>query len=332
MADLTIWAAQWLTSLIAEGGAHGPGSRRTIHITGDNWSYLFSSDDINQQLAGLQRPSPGAGRSAVTYEHHRDGVTALRIFAVDAQPGQPTERVHLEQAFTKFLGRTRPLGGVTEIPTDDVPEPDVPASGTPKSARLARDRSTAPRTNPDDSVQYWTHTYDEPLRQDEPWAFEAANSPTSSDTHALGQAQTDGFAPSRPLGKRERDTVRKDRAPAATPAAGPSRPVDRTMQPPAPAPSRPTIRPSNPAPEVRSVTEALGQTRRYIDAVLMAGFGILCFVAAGSAHTDKPALLILVGCAAIAYSLYIALSYRGYIMPYFIYALAIIGGAFFLFK
>lgn len=207
-------------------------------------------------------------------------------------------------------------GGVTEIPTEEVPESDAPRSAVGASAP---GRSGAARTNPDDSAQYWTQTYDEPLGPDDPLGhdeaseFEAASSSTSSAPHAPYGAQADRFEPGRPQGKRERDTLRQDRAPTITP-------------------HRQTIRPSSPAPQVRSVTEALGSTRRYIDAALMAGFGILCFVVAGASTADQPAVMILVGCLAIGYSGYIALSVGGYVMPYFIYALAIVGGAIFMFK
>jgi hypothetical protein len=106
------------------------------------------------------------------------------------------------------------------------------------------------------------------------------------------------------------------------------------VPPPAPSATTPRSEPARErtAPEVRSVTQALGNGRRYVDALLMAGFGILCFVISGSHSATQPGVMIAVGIGALLYSLYIAFSSGGYVMPYLIYALAILGVAFFLFK
>lgn len=87
--------------------------------------------------------------------------------------------------------------------------------------------------------------------------------------------------------------------------------------------------PDNPSPRVRTGAEALGDARRYVDALLMAGFGILCFVASGS--TNQPLLAVVVGIAAIGYAGYIALLATSYTMPLFIYAIALFGGLWLLF-
>jgi hypothetical protein len=84
-------------------------------------------------------------------------------------------------------------------------------------------------------------------------------------------------------------------------------------------------------PQVRSAAEALGPARRYLDAALMAAFGIFCFVIAGASTTGKPALAVLIGLASLAYSGYIALSRGGYVMPYLIYGLAFLGIVYFIF-
>lgn len=87
--------------------------------------------------------------------------------------------------------------------------------------------------------------------------------------------------------------------------------------------------PDNPTPRVRTGSEALGDARRYVDAVLMAGFGILCFVAAGS--SNQPFLAVLVGIFAIGYAGYIALLATSYTMPLFVYAIAVFGGLWLMF-
>ena len=123
---------------------------------------------------------------------------------------------------------------------------------------------------------------------------------------------------------------------ATTPGPGPRAdgPQHGHVPPPAPSATTPRSEPARgrTAPEVRSVTQALGNGRRYVDALLMAGFGILCFVISGSHSATQPGVMIAVGIGALLYSLYIAFSSGGYVMPYLIYALAILGGAFFLFK
>lgn len=75
-------------------------------------------------------------------------------------------------------------------------------------------------------------------------------------------------------------------------------------------------------PRVRSVSDAFPIVRRAVDAVLMVGFGILCFVVAGSG--DGGGWLVVAGLASIGWGGYIALARRGYVMPYFVYAIALI--------
>jgi hypothetical protein len=78
-------------------------------------------------------------------------------------------------------------------------------------------------------------------------------------------------------------------------------------------------------PMVRSFTDALPTARRLIDAVLLLGFGILSFVFAGSGATDKTAITVIIGIAAVVYAGYVAFSRGSYVMPYWIYALAVLG-------
>ena len=59
-SPLRAWATDWLAHLIASGGAHGPGSRRTIKITDSTFSYLFSDDEIGDHFAG--RPGSESSR------------------------------------------------------------------------------------------------------------------------------------------------------------------------------------------------------------------------------------------------------------------------------
>ncbi len=86
-------------------------------------------------------------------------------------------------------------------------------------------------------------------------------------------------------------------------------------------------------PRVRSGAEALGEARRYIDAALMLGFGILLIVLGSTASDSGPrsALVVLIGIGAIGYAGYIATFARSYTMPYFIYAIALICGFWLLF-
>jgi hypothetical protein len=85
-------------------------------------------------------------------------------------------------------------------------------------------------------------------------------------------------------------------------------------------------------PRVRSGAEALGGARRYVDAVLMVGFGIV-LIAAGSTRDLGPrsALVVLIGIGAIGYAGHIALFARSYTMPYLVYGVAAFFGLWFLF-
>jgi MFS family permease len=83
--------------------------------------------------------------------------------------------------------------------------------------------------------------------------------------------------------------------------------------------------PTEPRPMVRSFSEALPTARRLIDAALLLGVSILAFVCAGSGGTDQPMLMVLIGIGAVVYAGYVALSGRGYVMPYWIYGLAVVG-------
>lgn len=262
MADLTDWAAAWLTSIVAQGGAHGPGSRRTIFLEGDSWHYLFDDTAISQNFHMLLQTPPQSailrpGRYAVTYEQLLNGADGLYIYAVEHRHGSPAERVHLAQPFTKsFTGHTRAAGEVVALPTAAPPATAV------------------------------THS-----------------APVSASVHD----------PAKPQVEQEHPHSKVDVSSFAT---HPQQPARSHTSP----------------PQVRSVTEALGSTRRYIDAVLMAGFGILCFVVSGAPTTDKPAIVILFGVVSVGYSGYIALSRGGYVMPYLVYVLAIFGAAYLIFK
>lgn len=75
------------------------------------------------------------------------------------------------------------------------------------------------------------------------------------------------------------------------------------------------------APEVRSVPEALGPVRRYIDALLMAALGVFGIVYCANTPYTSPGLA-LGAVAILGYSLYIGLTKRGYVMPYSVYAVA----------
>lgn len=82
-------------------------------------------------------------------------------------------------------------------------------------------------------------------------------------------------------------------------------------------------------PQVRSGAEALGGARRYVDAGLMLAFGIFGLVVAGS--SSRPVFAVLLSIFVICYSVHIALFARSYTMPYFVYAFAVLGGAWLLF-
>lgn len=78
-------------------------------------------------------------------------------------------------------------------------------------------------------------------------------------------------------------------------------------------------------PHVRSGPDAFGEARRYVDAVLTLGFGIFCLVLAGSGG-DRAFLVVLIGLVVIGYAGYIAFFAKSYEMPYYLYALAWLGG------
>lgn len=76
-------------------------------------------------------------------------------------------------------------------------------------------------------------------------------------------------------------------------------------------------------PRVRSISDAIPGVRRAVDALLMFGFGILCFVVAGSTGEGW---MIVAGIVSIGWGGYIGLTRGSYVMPYFVYAIAILGG------
>jgi hypothetical protein len=113
-SPLRAWATDWLAHLIASGGAHGPGSRRTIKITDSTFSYLFSDDEIGDHLAG--RPGSESSRRAVTHEGGWLGGPALWIEAVAYADGCARERVVLVQPYRKRpLGRTVAEGAMVGV-------------------------------------------------------------------------------------------------------------------------------------------------------------------------------------------------------------------------
>lgn len=280
MSELTDWAAEWITKLVADGGAHGPGSRRTIALSGETWHYLTDDAEIDRQLHELQPSNPRPpGRYAVTYERALHGGDSLQIYAVQHREHAAPEQIRLALPFRRqLMGATRPTGPIIDLTSGSAPF--VPAP-------------TAAAAHGDESARYWSEQYDRP--HGVPWLNEPPQ-PTTAPAHPRGKQQI----------------MRENTIAAAQPAP----------------PSAP--RPGN-APQVRSAAEALGSARRYLDAALMAGFGILCFVISGARTTDKPAIVIIVGIGALLYSAYIALSRGGYVMPYLIYGLAILGVAFFIF-
>jgi len=113
-SPLRVWAADWLARLIASGGAHGPGSRRTIKITDSGFSYLFSDDEIGDHLA--DRPGSDMIRRAVTHEGGWLGGPALWIEAVAYVGGCGRERIVLVQPYRKKpLGRTVAEGAIIGV-------------------------------------------------------------------------------------------------------------------------------------------------------------------------------------------------------------------------
>lgn len=120
VSDLKGWATEWLVNLVKEGGAHGPGSRRTISLTGETWSYLYP-DDVEERLRELRRPAREgtprkSGRHAATYERDWQGRSALWIDAIQYREGLPHQQVVLVQPYQKkFMGRTKAIGSVVEV-------------------------------------------------------------------------------------------------------------------------------------------------------------------------------------------------------------------------
>ena len=113
-SPLRAWAADWLAHLVASGGVHGPGSRRTIKITDSAFSYLFPGDEIGDHLA--DRPGSDSSRRAVTHEGGWLGVPALWIEAVAYTAGCARERIVLVQPYRKKpLGRTVAEGAIVGV-------------------------------------------------------------------------------------------------------------------------------------------------------------------------------------------------------------------------
>ena len=107
------WASGWLVKLIDEGGAHGPGSKRTIKISDDSFSYSY--DEAGDRTAMMDRRA-SSGTAAVTYERTHEGGTALWIDAVRYQDGTVVESVRLVQPYKKrFLGKVARDGGIVDL-------------------------------------------------------------------------------------------------------------------------------------------------------------------------------------------------------------------------
>lgn len=112
------WASRWVTRLVKDGGAHGPGSKRTIKLTDDSFSYSY---DAEADLAALRRAhtAGSAGRAAVTYEEPYQGGNALWIDAVRFEDGAVVESIRLVQPYKKrLLGKTSPVGSVIDRTRD----------------------------------------------------------------------------------------------------------------------------------------------------------------------------------------------------------------------
>lgn len=151
---------------------------------------------------------------------------------------------------------------------------------------------------PDESAAYWADRYDRPAGDDE-------------------NEQLDGVR--RPRTKAQwMDDETARRASASEPHAHPS--------PSGADDARPW---SPPSPQVRSVTEALGGARRFVDAGLMLALAITCFV--GASSTNSPGKVVLLGIGATIYAAWIAISRGSYVMPYSLYVGAAFAALWFFF-
>ena len=107
------WAGGWLVKLIDEGGAHGPGSKRTVKISDDAFSYSYDAADDTRAMMDRRASS---GVAAVTYERTHEGGTALWIDAVRYLDGAVVESVRLVQPYKKrILGKVVRAGGIVDL-------------------------------------------------------------------------------------------------------------------------------------------------------------------------------------------------------------------------
>jgi hypothetical protein len=134
------WASDWLTRLVVDGGAHGPGSRRTIAVDGSTFSTVFSADQARESIE-MQLLGPRSGfesdadRNAVTYEGEWHGGPALWIDAVAYCDRRPVDRVILVQPYrTLLFGRTVAAGPMSELNPEDHTAPRDPSTTIASSA------------------------------------------------------------------------------------------------------------------------------------------------------------------------------------------------------
>ena len=115
MAPLQDWAGRWLAQLVRDGGAHGPGSKRTIAISDDSFSYSYDAEADLDALYNARRTG-ASGRAAVTYERAHAGGPSLWIDGVRFEDGAIVEAVRLVLPYKKsLLGKTSPRGPVVDL-------------------------------------------------------------------------------------------------------------------------------------------------------------------------------------------------------------------------